>query len=212
MDFILQSANDYALRHSPNNDELLNEIHAATLLAHPEAHMLSGPLQGNLLSMLSKMIKPRRILEIGTFVGYSALCLAKGLTEDGVLHTIEKREEDAAEAKQYIERSDYQKKIIVHVGEASAILETLNEEWDLIFIDADKTGYLNYYQHLIEKVRSGTWFIIDNVLFHGEVLKETITGKNAKAITAFNDFIKEDSRVDKVMLTVRDGLTILYKK
>jgi predicted O-methyltransferase YrrM len=211
MDFILQSANDYALRHSPNKDELLNEIHAATLLAHPEAHMLSGPLQGNLLSMLSKMIKPRRILEIGTFVGYSAICLAKGLTEDGVLHTIEKREEDAAEAKQYIERSDYQKKIILHIGEASTILETLNEEWDLIFIDADKTGYLNYYQSLIEKVRPGTWFIIDNVLFHGEVLKENITGKNARAITAFNEFITEDNRVDKVMLTVRDGLTILYK-
>lgn len=212
MDFILQSANDYAIKHSSTTDELLSEIHAKTIQEHPEAHMLSGPLQGVFLSMLSKMIKPRRILEIGTFVGYSALCLAKGLREDGILHTIEKREQDSERSKAYINRSDFRKNIIVHTGDASLIIETLKEDWDLIFIDADKTGYLSYYEQLIDKVQSGTWFIIDNVLFHGEVLNEKITGKNAKAITAFNEFIKDDNRVEKVMLTIRDGITLLYKK
>ncbi|MFN5422908.1 MAG: O-methyltransferase [bacterium] len=212
MEFILQSANDYALKHSSKTDELLGEIHALTVQEHPEAHMLSGPLQGIFLTMISKMIKPKRILEIGTFVGYSALCLAKGLDTGGVLHTIEKREQDAERSKQYIDRSSHRNNIIVHVGDASAIIETLEEDWDLIFIDADKTGYLSYYQQLIDKVRSGTWFIIDNVLFHGEVLKEKITGKNAKAITDFNEYIKEDDRVEKVMLTIRDGITLMYKK
>ena len=212
MEFILQSANDYALKHSSNTDELLSEIHTQTIQNHAEAHMLSGPVQGTFLTMISKMIKPKRILEVGTFVGYSAICLAKGLEEGGVLHTIEKREQDAELSKQYIERSRYKNNIIVHTGEASTIIDTLKEDWELIFIDADKTGYLSYYQQLIEKVRPGTWFIFDNVLFHGEVLKENITGKNAKAITAFNDFIREDDRVEKVMLTIRDGITLLYKK
>lgn len=212
MEFILQSANDYALKHSSNTDELLSEIHTQTIQNHAEAHMLSGPVQGTFLTMISKMIKPKRILEVGTFVGYSAICLAKGLEEGGVLHTIEKREQDVELSKQYIERSRYKNNIIVHTGEASTIIDTLKEDWELIFIDADKTGYLSYYQQLIEKVRPGTWFIFDNVLFHGEVLKENITGKNAKAITAFNDFIREDDRVEKVMLTIRDGITLLYKK
>ena len=212
MEFILQSANDYALKHSSNPDELLSEIHTQTIKDHAEAHMLSGPVQGTFLTMLSKMIKPKRILEVGTFVGYSAICLAKGLEEGGVLHTIEKREQDAELSKQYIERSPYKNHIIVHTGEASILIDKIEEDWDLIFIDADKTGYLSYYQQLIEKVRPGTWFIFDNVLFHGEVLKENITGKNAKAITAFNEFIREDGRIEKVMLTIRDGITLLYKK
>ena len=212
MEFVLQSANDYALKHSSDTDELLNEIHTQTIQDHAEAHMLSGPVQGTFLTMLSKMIKPKRILEVGTFVGYSAICLAKGLEEGGVLHTIEKREEDAELSKQYIERSKYKDNIVVHTGDASTIIDTLKEDWDLIFIDADKTGYLSYYQQLIETVRPGTWFVFDNVLFHGEVLKENITGKNAKAITVFNEFIRKDDRVEKVMLTIRDGITLLYKK
>ena len=212
MEFILQSANDYALKHSSTTDELLREIHARTVQEHPEAHMISGPVQGIFLTMISKMIKPMRILEIGTFVGYSSLCLAEGLSEGGMLHTIEKREQDAEKAKDYINRSAHRNNIMVHIGEASAIIDTLEEQWDLIFIDADKTGYLMYYQQLIDKVRSGTWFIIDNVLFHGEVLKENITGKNAKAITEFNEYIKNDDRIEKVMLTIRDGITLIYKK
>jgi predicted O-methyltransferase YrrM len=212
MEFILPLANAYAEQHSSVTDNLLQEIHAFTLENHAEPHMISGPLQGNLLSMLSRMIKPKRILEIGSFTGYSALCLAKGLSLDGILHTIELREEDAAIAQAYFDRSEHGLQIKLHMGNARELLPALEEDWDLIFIDADKTGYLDYYGLLIEKVKPGTFFIIDNVLFHGEVLKEKISGKSAKAVAAFNAFIREDNRVEKVMLTVRDGLSILIKK
>jgi predicted O-methyltransferase YrrM len=212
MEFILPLANAYAEQNSSLTDNLLQEIHAFTLENHAEPHMISGPLQGNLLSMLSRMIKPKRILEIGSFTGYSAICLAKGLSSDGVLHTIELREEDAAIAQAYFDRSEHGLQIKLHVGNARELLPALEEDWDLVFIDADKTGYLDYYGLLIDKVKPGTFFIIDNVLFHGEVLKEKISGKSAKAVAAFNAFIREDNRVEKVMLTVRDGLSILIKK
>lgn len=212
MEFILPSANAYAEQHSSVTDKLLQEIHAFTLENHAEPHMISGPLQGNLLSMLSKMIKPKRILEIGSFTGYSAICLAKGLSSDGILHTIELREGDAAIAQAYFDRSEHGLQIKLHVGNARELLPAMEEDWDLVFIDADKTGYLDYYGLLIDKVKPGTFFIIDNVLFHGEVLKEKISGKSAKAVSAFNAFIREDNRVEKVMLTVRDGLSILIKK
>jgi len=212
MEFILPLANAYAEQNSSVTDNLLQEIYAFTLENHAEPHMISGPLQGNLLSMLSRMIKPKRILEIGSFTGYSAICLAKGLSLDGMLHTIELREEDAAIAQAYFDRSENGLQIKLHVGNARELLPALEEDWDLVFIDADKTGYLDYYCLLIEKVKPGTFFIIDNVLFHGEVLKEKISGKSAKAVAAFNAFIREDNRVEKVMLTVRDGLSILIKK
>jgi len=212
MEFILPLANAYAEQNSSVTDNLLQEIYAFTLENHAEPHMISGPLQGNLLSMLSRMIKPKRILEIGSFTGYSAICLAKGLSSDGMLHTIELREEDAAIAQAYFDRSEHGLQIKLHVGNARELLPALEEDWDLVFIDADKTGYLDYYDLLIEKVKPGTFFIIDNVLFHGEVLKEKISGKSAKAVAAFNEFIREDNRVEKVMLTVRDGLSILIKK
>ena len=212
MDFILPLANAYAELNSSDTDPLLREIHAFTQENHAEPHMISGPLQGNLLSMLSKMIKPKRILEIGSFTGYSAICLAKGLCSDGVLHTIELRKKDANIAQAYFDRSQHAHQIKLHVGNAMELLPELNEDWDLVFIDADKTGYLDYYGQLIEKVKPGTFFIIDNVLFHGEVLKEKISGKSAKAVAAFNAFIRGDDRVEKLMLTVRDGLSILLKK
>ena len=212
MDLILPLANDYAEQNSSVTDVLLQEIHAFTQTNPAEPHMISGPLQGNLLSMLSRMIKPKRILEIGSFTGYSAICLAKGLSSGGVLHTIELREEDAAIAQAYFDRSEHAHQIKLHVGNAMELLPSMNEDWDLVFIDADKTGYLDYYGLLIEKVKPGTFFIIDNVLFHGQVLKEKISGKSAKAVAAFNAFIREDDRVEKVMLTVRDGLSILLKK
>jgi len=212
MDIILPLANEYAEKNSSATDGLLQEIHAFTQENHAEPHMISGPLQGNLLSMLSKMIKPKRILEIGTFTGYSAICLAKGLSSDGFLHTIELRKEDADIAQAYFDRSEHAHQIRLYVGNAMELLPAMDESWDLVFIDADKTGYLNYYGLLIEKVKPGTFFIIDNVLFHGEVLKEKISGKNAKAVAAFNTFIRADDRVEKLMLTVRDGLSILLKK
>ena len=212
MEIVLPLAQDYALQNSEQQDDLLREIHEHTLAHHPEAHMISGPLQGQLLTMISQMIQPKRILEIGTFTGYSAICLAKGLTEDGMLHTIEKREADATRADVFFKKSPFAKKICLHIGEALEVIPNLNESWDLIFVDADKTGYKKYYEYLIEKVNPNCWFLFDNVFFHGDVLKENIQGKNGKAIHEFNQYLSTDNRVEKVMLTIRDGLTLVRKK
>lgn len=212
MDLVHQLAQDYALKNSSPMDELLSEIHQYTLDNHPEAHMISGPLQGNLLTMISKMIRPERILEIGTFTGYSAICLAKGLGENGILHTIESRPSEAVVAKSFFNKSAFKDQIILHEGDAKQIIGVLKESWDLVFVDADKTGYIDYFDMLIKTAKPGTWMLFDNVFFHGEVLKEKLTGKNAKAIDAFNEHVRNDQRVEKLMMTIRDGLTLLYVK
>jgi len=212
MELVNSLAQAYAERYSPGLDPLLEEIAAYTAAYHPEAHMLSGPLQGKLLEMISQLLRPRRVLEIGTFMGYSALCLAAGLTEDGELHTIELREEDADRAAGYFRRSERGERILLHRGNALAILPTLNEVWDLVFIDADKPGYIDYYQQVLPRVRNGGLIIADNVLFHGQVLEATVSGKSAKAIQAFNELVAADDRVEKVMVTMRDGLFFIRKK
>jgi predicted O-methyltransferase YrrM len=212
MEIVLPSAQDYALQNSEQQDDLLKDIHEHTLAHHPEAHMISGPQQGQLLTMISQMIRPKRILEIGTFTGYSALCLAKGLTEDGMLHTIEKREADAATANRFFKKSPLVNRITLHVGNALEIIPSLKESWDLIFVDADKTGYKTYYEYLIDSVHPNCWLLFDNVFFHGDVLKENIQGKNGRAIHEFNQHLSSDHRVEKLMLTVRDGLTLVRKK
>jgi predicted O-methyltransferase YrrM len=212
MDLIHQLANEYALKHSSPMDELLSEIYQYTLENHPESHMISGPLQGNLLTMISRMIQPKSILEIGTFTGFSAICLAKGLQEDGRLLTIESRASEASVAKRFFDRSDFKEQILLQVGDAKEILMDLNESWDLAFVDADKTGYINYFEMLMKHAKSGSWMLFDNVFFHGEVLKEKLTGKNAKAIDAFNEHVSKDPRVEKLVMTIRDGLTLLYIK
>ena len=173
--------------------------------------MVSGPLQGTFLEMISCMIRPKRILEIGTMTGFSALCLAKGLTDDGMLHTIEVRKEDAKTAQGFFNRSNYLKKIIIHIGEALPIIDELRETWDLVFIDADKPNYINYFNHVLSNVRKGGFILADNVLFHGQVLEEVIKGKNAKAIQAFNDFVAERTDVEKMMLPLRDGVYLIRK-
>lgn len=176
--------------------------------------MLSGPLQGKFLEILSLLLRPRRILEIGTFMGYSALCLAAGLPEEGRLHTIELREEDADLAAENFRRANCQDRIILHRGNALAIIPGLKEVWDLVFIDADKTGYVEYYKLVLPRLRAGGLIIADNVLFHGEVLGGDVAklGKSARAIQAFNELIAADETVEKVMLTVRDGLFLIRKK
>lgn len=212
MEIINTKAEDYAARFTTPTDSLLQEIEKYTLENHPHANMLSGPIQGKLLEMISRMIRPERILEIGTFMGYSALCLAKGLTSDGQLHTIDIRKEDADIAQNYFSKSLYSKQIILHVGNALDIIPTLNETWDLIFIDADKVNYINYYELTLPLLKKGGFILADNVLFHGEVLEENITGKNAKAIHAFNEHLEKDKRIQHVLLTVRDGLMLIQKK
>ena len=191
---------------------LLNEIEAQTIRDHPEAHMLSGALQGKFLEMISRLLNPTYILEIGTFLGYSALCLEKGLKPGGELHTIEIDEETAAVARENFKKSKTANKIILHTGNALELLSTLDYNWDLIFIDADKTGYADYYQALVPKLKPGGLIMADNVLFHGQVLEKEVKGKSAKAIQAFNEMINSDDRVEKIMLTLRDGVYLIRKK
>jgi predicted O-methyltransferase YrrM len=162
--------------------------------------------------MLSKIIRPKFILEVGTFTGYSALCLAKGLQENGFLHTIELRDEDASVSQNYFAKSSHSSQIVLHRGNALEIIPQLNETWDLIFIDADKINYINYYELTLPRLKKGGVILADNVLFHGDVLKENISGKNGIAINAFNEHVSKDERVQQVILTVRDGLMMIIKK
>ena len=201
----------YAEFLSTPEDGLLKEINLYTKHNHPESQMLSGHLQGKLLEMISRMIQPRRILEIGTFTGYSALCLAKGLSRDGILHTIELREKDAATAKDFFKRSSFAGQIILHTGNALDIIPILNESWDLVFIDADKISYIDYFKIVLPQVRQNGFILADNIFFHGEVFAEKVKGKNAKAIQEFNEFIRERNDIDKMTITVRDGLYLVRK-
>ncbi len=210
-ELVNDTAETYAKQHTSPLDEVLNEIEAFTLANHPHAQMLSGHVQGKVLEMLSSMIRPKYILEVGTFTGFSALCLAKGLQEGGKLHTIEIREEDASTAKGYFKKAGAEDKIELHLGDALQIIPGFTEQWDLVFIDADKVNYINYYELTLPQLKKGGWIIADNVLFHGQVLEENITGKNAKAIDAFNKHVAKDDRVEQAMLTVRDGLLLIKK-
>lgn len=211
MDIVNILAQTYAERYTSPEDELLAEINEKTMKEHAHAHMLSGHLQGKLLEMISCMIRPSAVMEIGTFTGYSALCLAKGLTDQGRLHTIEMREEDANTAKSYFLRSFFKEKIILHIGNALDIVGELNESWDLVFIDADKENYVNYFNLVFPKLKVNGFILADNVLFHGQVLEETIKGKNAKAIQAFNDHVAKRNDIERVLLPVRDGLMLIRK-
>ena len=212
MELINSLAQGYAERYSSGESPLLREIAEYTRAHHSQPHMLSGALQGRFLEMISTLLRPKRILEIGTFMGYSALCLAGGMEKDGRLHTIELREEDAAVAEGYFRRANWQDRIILHRGNALEIIPALEEVWDLVFIDADKVNYSEYYKLVLPAVRPGGLIIADNVLFHGQVLEKEVTGKSAKAIQAFNDLVQADDSVEKVLLTVRDGLLLIRKK
>lgn len=204
-------AQQYSEKYTSAEDALLKKIADFTFQNHPHSQMLSGHLQGKLLQMISCMIQPERILEIGTFTGYSGLCLAKGLQKNGKLHTIELREQDAATAKNYFEQSFFKEKIILHIGDALKIIGELNETWDLVFIDADKENYINYFNLVFPNVKQNGFILADNVLFHGQVLEKGIKGKNAKAIQAFNDFLHSRNDIEKLMLPVRDGLFLIKK-
>ncbi|HZH95756.1 MAG TPA: O-methyltransferase [Flavisolibacter sp.] len=211
MEIVNRLAEQYAERYTSAEDNLINEVAGYTRAHHAMPHMLSGHLQGKLLEMISCMLQPQRILEIGTFTGYSALCLAKGLPESGRLHTIEIRPDDAATAQGFFDQSSQKEKIILHIGDAAPIIDELDEIWDLVFIDADKPGYINYFNRVLPKVRSKGFILADNVLFHGQVLEEEIKGKSAKAIQAFNDFLLQRTDIEKLMLPLRDGLFLIKK-
>ncbi|MDQ3278740.1 MAG: O-methyltransferase [Bacteroidota bacterium] len=211
MEIVHPQAQAYAEKYTSPEDALLQEVAQYTYTQHAHAHMLSGHLQGKFLEMVSCMVQPRRILEIGTFTGYSALCLAKGLTTDGQLHTVELREADAATAKGYFDRSIFRERIILHLGNALEVVGALNEQWDLVFIDADKENYTAYFDLVFPLVRPNGIILADNVLFHGQVLESPVKGKNAKAIQAFNDAMLGRTDIEKVLLPLRDGLFVIRK-
>ncbi len=211
MELINSQIQHYAEKYSSPEDELQKKIAEYTIKNHSEAQMLSGHLQGKVLEMLSCMIRPRRILEIGTFTGYSAVCLAKGLADDGQLHTIEIRQEESETASKFFSQSSTHPKIILHTGSALDIIPALNETWDIVFIDADKPAYIEYFNLVLPKVRKNGFIFADNVFFHGEVLDKPAKGKNAKGMQAFNQFISQRSDIEKVILTLRDGLFLIRK-
>ncbi|MEN9548543.1 MAG: hypothetical protein RIR12_1134 [Bacteroidota bacterium] len=212
MELIHPLVQAFAEQHSSAEDALLQEINEYTTKQHQEPQMLSGHLQGKVLEMISCMIQPRRILEIGTFTGYSALCLAKGLTDDGQLHTIDIRENDVQLARSYFDRSVYSSKIMAHCGSALDIIPHLNETWDLVFIDADKPAYIEYFNLVFPRLRKNGFILADNIFFHGQVFQSEVKGKSAKGMKAFNAYINERTDIEKCVLTIRDGLYLLRKR
>ena len=212
MDFIQPAANDYVAHYSDATPAYLRPMYEQTILSHPHAHLQSNWNQGGFLSFFSKLLAPTSILEIGTFTGFSTLCLAEGLNATGSIDTIELRTEDATSARAHFDASPKGHQIISHVGDAKTIIPTLTKQWDLVFIDADKTGYIEYINLVLPLLSDKGVIIADNVLFHGQVFEEKISGKNALAMHAFNEFILQHKDIEKIMLTVRDGLTLIRKR
>ncbi len=202
----------YLERFSSPLPDLLNELELYTQSHHPKSHMLSGAQQGLFLSMVSRMIRPLRILEIGTFTGYSALCLASGLAPGGNLYTIECRDADADVAQHFFNRSALGERIHLLRGDASEILSTLHETWDLVFIDADKTRYAEYFNIILPSVRTNGFILADNIFFHGQVLTDPVKGKNAKAMLAFVEMVRQCPDVEILPIPFRDGLLLIRKK
>ncbi len=212
MEFLPKEIDKYVEAHTSTASKLLNKIARETHLQVLMPRMLSGHLQGRVLAMLSKMIAPTNILEIGTFTGYSALCLAEGLNKNGRLVTIDINEELENRVRGYFKESIYNDQINYLVGNALQIVPLLEEPFDLVFIDADKINYIHYYNLIIDKLPSGAFIIIDNVLWSGKVVETTSKiDEDTQAIINFNKFVNEDVRVENVLFPIRDGLMILRK-
>ena len=204
---------EYLLSHTSETNSILNDLYRETNLKILMPRMLAGPLQGKFLEMISCMIKPMSILEIGTYTGYSAICLSAGLTDGGMIHTIEKNPELKAIAEKYFEKAGLTKKVKYYLGNAINIIPDINEQFDLVFIDADKKNYLNYYKQIFDKVKTGGFIIADNALWDEKVLtKPDPRDKETLGIIEFNDFIQKDDRVENMLLPLRDGLMIVRKK
>jgi caffeoyl-CoA O-methyltransferase len=213
MHFLDPALEAYLASHHSLENELLAQLDRETHIKTLNPRMLSGPLQGRFLSFLSKLSRPQYILDIGTFTGYSALCLAEGLAENGELHTLEINDELETFAAKYFRQSNYSTRIVQHIGDALETLRELQKPWDLVFIDADKPRYLDYYQKLLPQMPSGALLIADNVLWSGKVL-QTPNAKDEStiALLQFNKFVQEDDRVENVLLPLRDGLMCIRKK
>ena len=207
MHFLPENIDNYAVDHS--QQEPIKELSKETWQKVLNPRMLSGDLQGRVLSMISKIIQPKNILEIGTYTGYSALCLAEGLAPEGKIFTLDKNEELETLQNKYFEKSGFRNQIKQYVGKAIDIIPTINEKFDLVFIDADKTNYINYFHLIIDKMNSGGIILSDNVLWSGKVVEKLDPkDKDTKILLAYNKLLNTDDRVETVLLPIRDGLTI----
>lgn len=210
MNFLDPSLEAYVAKHSEQEPDLLQKLARETNLKVLQPRMLSGAYQGRLLALLSKLTSPKRILEIGTYTGYSALCLAEGLQTNGQIDTIDKDEELTDMQRRYFDASGFGKNIIQHLGNAAEIIPTLKGTFDFVFIDADKEQYPLYFDLIVDRVRSGGLIIADNVLWSGKVMERAVD-EATKSLQVFNKKVAKDSRVETVILPVRDGLTLLRK-
>ncbi|MGJ1413118.1 O-methyltransferase [Sphingobacterium multivorum] len=211
MEIVADDLESYLEHTTDEENSLLKRVNRETYLKETMPHMLSGHYQGRVLSLLSKLVAPKRILEIGTFTGYATLCLAEGLQEDGILHTIDINAEQQERVQGYFDESVFADKINYHIGDAAVILPTLDETFDLVFIDADKKRNLYYFETIINQVPSGGLILIDNVLWKGKVL-DSKPDNQTKQIIDLNARLAQDKRVEKVILPIRDGLFALRKK
>jgi predicted O-methyltransferase YrrM len=210
MEIINSEIQQYAEKHTTEENDLLRSINRETHANVLMPRMLSGHLQGRVLAMISQMIKPKNILEIGTYTGYSALCMAEGLQEDGKLITIDINEELEDSVRQYFTKAGLETKIDFRIGHAAKIIPTLTEKFDLVFIDADKENYSHYYDLVIDRVNLNGYLLADNVLWSGKVLDKK-TDKDTRAIVEFNDKVMRDDRVENVLLPIRDGMMLMRK-
>jgi predicted O-methyltransferase YrrM len=202
---------NYISTHLTKEDDLLKELDRVTNLKTLAPRMLSGHVQGNFLSIISSIIQPKRILEIGTFTGYSALSLASGLVADGLLYTIDRDEETGLIAQSFFKRSNHCSKIKYLIGDAKLIIPTLKEQWDIVFIDADKEAYPLYYHLVIDNLRSGGIILADNILWSGKITEEPMD-KKTRILHEFNMMVSNDDRVKNVILPLRDGVNVIMKK
>ena len=209
MHFISQELEDYIEKHSEKEPDLLAELNKETYQKVLLPRMLSGHFQGRVLSMLSKLIRPVTILEIGTFTGYAALCLCEGMQENGQLHTIDNKEELETIQRKYFNKSPWGGQIFQHLGDAIDIIPKLELKFDLVFIDADKENYLNYFEMVVPKMNKGGIILSDNVLWSGKVLEPLQKNDiSTKVLLEYNELLKNDPRVETVLLPIRDGLTV----
>jgi predicted O-methyltransferase YrrM len=213
MEFIDPKIDEYVSAHSEDEPLVLKELTRETWLKAINPRMIAGHLQGRTLSMISHMIKPKTALEIGTFTGYSAICLAEGLAENGKIITIDINEELEAFAKKYFVKAGIETKIEQRIGEAMELVPSITEELDLVFIDADKTNYANYYEMVLPKLRIGGYIIADNVLWSGKILEDSNKyDADTKALIDFNKKVQADNRVQNVLFPIRDGIQVIRKK
>ena len=209
MHFLPENIDNYVVDHSQQEPTILKELSKETWQKVLNPRMLSGAFQGRVLSMISKLIQPKNILEIGTYTGYSALCLAEGLSSEGKIFTLDKNEELETLQNKYFEKSGFRNQIEQFVGNAVEIIPTIDEKFDLVFIDADKSNYINYFHLIIDKMNSGGIILSDNVLWSGKVVEKLDPkDKDTKVLLAYNKLLNTDNRIETVLLPIRDGLTI----